>query len=349
MASTEEVLKQFASQAEACDQLGSPFTATLCRVLADNLDLSTRFGRTILEWPSDVFADNVALRACGALHALARSGWEPDVTGAYPPHPYTPHALWIAIGEALRHQDSFLTERLRSAPQTNEVARSGAVLGAMLIIAERTRLPLAVYEIGASAGLNLSFDRYRYRLGNNMYWGSPEAPLSIENQWRGSPLPPLDAPLSVVSRHGCDLRPINAGDADDRDRLLSYIWADQAARLQRTELALALTAREGLRIDRDDAAFWLERQFSEPPQPGTTRVAMHTIMWPYMPKETQTRIEDLLDRLGAEATADTPLARLSIEPDDTPGSARVDMSLWPTRETITLARMDFHGRWTEWI
>lgn len=349
MASTDEVLKQFALQAEACDQLGSPFTATLCRVLADNLDLSSRFGRTILEWPGDAFADNVALRACGALHALARSNWEPDLARAYPPHPFTPHSLWVAIAESLRHQDSFLTERLHSAPQTNEVARSGAIIGAMLVIADRTRLPLAVYEIGASAGLNLSFDRYRYRLGNNLYWGSPTAALSIENQWRGSPVPPLDAPLTVASRRGCDLKPINAADASDRERLMSYIWADQTVRLQRTEVALALTAREGIRIDLDDAAFWLERQLAEPPQPGTTRVVMHTIVWPYMPRETQTRIADLLDRLGAEATSDTPFAHLSIEPDETPGSARVDLSLWPARETITLARMDFHGRWTEWM
>ncbi len=124
LAQTDRVLQQFESQAKASDELGSPFTARLCRILATRLDTRTRFGKRILEWDGDPFADNVALRACGALHALARSGWEPNVTAVYPPAVANDHSLWVAIADALGHNDAFLTDRLSSAPQTNEVARS---------------------------------------------------------------------------------------------------------------------------------------------------------------------------------------------------------------------------------
>ena len=83
------------------DELGSPFTARLCRLLERRLTVSSHFGRRILEWEGDPFADNVALRACGAIHALARSGWEPNLTATYPPNELNDNKLWDAIADAV--------------------------------------------------------------------------------------------------------------------------------------------------------------------------------------------------------------------------------------------------------
>ena len=341
------ILRQFADQAVACETLGSPFTATLCRLLAARLDVSTRFGRRILEWPTDPYADNIALRATGALHALARSGWEPGLQSVYPPNAATEHTLWVAIADALGHHDNFLADRLSSAPQTNEVARSGLILGVMLHVASLTRLPLEIFEIGASAGLNLSFDQYGYELGEGRVWGAPDAPLTIDCPWRGG-TPPLDAPLRVVGRHGCDLNPLDPNTPADRERLLSYVWADQAHRLQRVDAALKFAAARRQSVDRADAADWLEQRLGAPPKPGVVRVLIHTIVWQYLPAEVKARLDALLARTGAAATRDTPLARFAFEQDEVPGSGRLSLTLWPTATTITLGRGDFHGRWAEW-
>jgi hypothetical protein len=343
---TDRVLAQFESQARACDEMGSPFTARLCRILATRLDTRTRFGRAILEWEGDPFADNIALRACGALHALARSGWEPNVTAVYPPAPANDHSLWIAIADALGHNDAFLTDRLKSAPQTNEVARSATILGGMLHIANVTKQPLELFEIGASAGLNLGFDAYRYDLGNGRSWGPLSAPLTIASDWRGH-IPPLAAPLSVVARHGCDLHPIDAGKAEDRERLLSYVWADQPERLHRVEAALDIAVAQNRKIDKADAADWVAQQLATPQRQGTTRVLFHTIVWQYIPAAAQARIDAAITKAAAAATLARPFARLSFEGDDVPGSGRLDLSLWPGK-TITLGRAHYHGRWTEW-
>lgn len=346
MAGQHEVLQQFARQAASCEAMGSPFTAQLCRVLAAHLDRNTAFGQRILEWDGDPFDDNVALRACGGLHALARSGREPDLAALYPPHKATDHDLWVVIAELLTRNSVTLARRLSNPPQTNEVARSGIIIGGMLRIAEITRQPLEIFEIGASAGLNLGFDEYAYAFGGGRRWGSPEAPLTIETRWSGN-APPLDAPLSVLARHGCDLNPIDPSNRDDRERLLSYVWADQIHRVARLEAALELAGKEHRRVEQADAAEWLPRMLDVPQPPGVTRVLFHTVVWQYIPPAQREELEALIAKTGAAATRERPFAHLAVEGDGKP-EARIDLTVWPPGETVMLGRADFHGRWVDW-
>jgi hypothetical protein len=55
----------------------------------------------------------------------------------------------------------------------------------------------------------------------------------------------------------------------------------------------------------------------------------------------------LVAAAAARATGERPFARLTIESDNVPGSARIDLGLWPGK-TVTLGRADFHGRWSDW-
>ena len=348
---TDHIVEQLLSQAATSPRLGSPFVGNLCQLLAERLDRGSGFGRRILDWPGDPHRAALALRACGALHALARSGREPALTAAYPPTPFDADRLWAAITEALTRHDAFLTAFLDSAPQTNEVARSALILGGALHLAARVGLPLALYEIGSSAGLNLGFDAYRYDLGDGLVWGPEDAPLTVRCAWRGA-TPPLDAPLRVVARKGCDRNPLDPANPADVDRLMAYIWADQQYRLARTAAALELAAAEGRKPDRLDAAEWVEREFARPASVGTCRVLLHTVVWQYLPDETQARIEAVLEREAAAATPDTPLARLSMEPDaqspDSDMGAGLTLTVWPGGDKLALGRGDFHGRWAEW-
>src|SRR5690606_28950049 len=138
------VIEAFHLQALGSEQLGSPFTARLCRLLAARLDHSTRFGHRILDWPGDPKQDALPLRACAALHALARSWKEPELNAAYPPAAFNEQRLWHHIVDVLQRHDQFLTHWLDAPPQTNEVNRSALVLGAALLVTARTRLPIAL-------------------------------------------------------------------------------------------------------------------------------------------------------------------------------------------------------------
>jgi hypothetical protein len=207
-------------------------------------------------------------------------------------------------------------------------------------------LPLELFEIGSSAGLNLGFDRYRYELGAGQ-WGAANAPVRIATRWEGIG-PDLSTPITVVDRAGCDLRPIDAAAPADRERLLSYIWPDQSERLARAEAALSLAATSGTRIARADAGVWLAAHLASPMSPHRVRVVFHTIVWPYLPDATKAKLETAIRDAGARATVDAPLAWLRMEPDDVDGSAAIHLTRWPSGETRMLGRTDFHGRWTRW-
>ena len=159
----------FAAQAKACAERGSPFTGLLCEALGHSLDRSTEVGRRVLDWPGrpDARGDSVPLRLAAGLHALVRRGRVPRLAALYPPNsPPEAEALRVALAEAVADAEADLLPWLDLPPQTNEPMRSGPLMAGLLAVAAETGgLPLALHEIGASAGLVLVLDRYGHRLG----------------------------------------------------------------------------------------------------------------------------------------------------------------------------------------
>jgi hypothetical protein len=338
----------FRAQAEHCERLGSPFTARLCRLLADRLAAGDPVSDRVLGWPGDPShrADALPLRLAGALHGLVIEGRDPALAAAYPPHAPSDDALWQAVAAAFAAHAAFVLARLDGPPQTNETQRSAALVPGFLTVAALTGLPLATSEIGASAGLNLAWDRFAYAFGDAA-WGDPASPVRIAPDWQGPP-PPLPA-ATVAERAGCDRAPPDLASEADRLRLLSFVWADQAERFARTAAAIEIARAAGTRVERADAADWLAARLATPRR-GRAHVVYHSIVWQYLDAATQDRIRASLDAAGADATADAPLAWLRMEGDGEP-SAAVTLTLWPGGETRLLARAGFHGervRWTGW-
>jgi hypothetical protein len=352
----DRILNSFRKQADWCRRLGSPFNGFICDLLAEILDPGSRFGQRILSWPGDAESDALALRAAASFHALARSGNAAYLTDAYPPHQTSPDEIRKAIEKAIDEQDDFLHDYLDNPPQTNEVARSAAILGGCLLIAEQTRLPLALFELGASAGLNLCFDRYRFELGETdprgtdpggTVWGNPQAAVVVRSSWQGD-FPPLNAPLAVAQRAGCDTNPLDPGSPRDRERLLSYIWPDQINRLSLTERALDEASAAPWRVERADAAAWVEDSLAAHTNPDQTRVLLNTIVWRYLPEETRQRIRSSVDRFAEQATQRSPLAWLRIEDGESAEGADIRLNVWPGGQDRSLGLADFHGRWVKW-
>jgi hypothetical protein len=343
---SELIRQSFLRQAKACADLGSPFTARLCTLAAERLTDETRVGATILAWPGnpDGTGDALALRLAGTLHALVRSGRDPALSAVYPPHQVDDDTLWAAIKAALRRDEAFILERLRSAPQTNEVRRSCALLPGFLTIAALTGKPLILSEVGASAGLNLQWDRYSYHLGD-FSWGKVSA-VELAPLWEGPP--PPQAAIEITERTGCDLNPLDPASEDDRLRLFSYIWADQQDRLDRTAAALEMATISGLKVEKADAIDWLRKRLAKP-RSGTTHVIYHTIAWQYLPPALKAEGETLIAEAGSRANEAAPLARLQLEADGKPDGAAILLTLWPSGETREIGRADFHGRWVKWV
>ena len=133
----------------------------------------------------------------------------------------------------------------------------------------------------------------------------------------------------MSERAGCDVEPIDPGSDADCLRLLSYIWADQRERLDRTRAALEIARRERLRVEAADAVPWLAKRLAEVRE-GAVHVVFHTIVWDYLDARRQTALEATIRDAGAGATAEAPVAWLRFEPDgDKPAGGAVTLTLWP--------------------
>lgn len=344
----DQVRNAFADQATWCDRLGSPFTARLMVVLGAALDRDTRTGRAVLDWTGrpDALGDSVPLRLAGALHALVRAGRDAGLAAVYPPHPLPDvAALDAAVRAAIRAHDDAIVGWLGFFPQTNEVARSGLLYPGLMTIAHRFGLPLSLYEVGASAGLNLFADRFAYDLGGRRC-GAAGSAVRLAPAWEGD-APAGDDPV-VVGRGGCDLAPVDLGDPAARDRLVAYVWADQTERLARLEAAIEIALDAGpVRLDRGDAAACVEDWLAAPAAPGVVRVLVHSIAFQYFPEPSKRQIAEAMARAGAQATREAPLAWLSFEQADG-GGPELRLTFWPEGTSTRLARADAHGRRVVW-
>lgn len=337
-------VEAFLSQARSCETLGSPFMGQLLRLLAQIWPAESTIGKVCTNWPGPDIGPNGAslpLRIAGGLHALILLERAPELTASYPPNHVSDDQLGAAALAALNNHESFLLDWIQSPPQTNEVRRSAALIATGHWLAGRYDLPFIVSELGASAGLNLMWDKFAVHTSAGRL-GPANAPLTLRPDWSGTL--PARARLRVTDRRGVDLNPLDSRKPDHALRLLAYLWPDQP---HRAELTRAAIATQDAPVDRGDAIDWLAQRLLSVPA-GHLHLIYHTIAWQYFPSDVALRGTRIIEAAGARATSETPLAWLALESDANPDGAALTLRLWPGDQTILLGRSDYHGRWVRW-
>jgi hypothetical protein len=342
----QRVIQSFKNQAEACRPLGSPFTADLCDILAENLDHSTGVGTFCLDWTGDPgpSADSIPLRLCGGLHALVLSGTDEALADCYPPrHREAPR--WSIIDAALRRHEGYLLDWMQSPPQTNEVSRAAVLWPAFMTIASEVDMPMNLLEVGASGGLNQMADRFGYMLGP-VTCGQRDSILQLCPEWRGD-APVLSQP-KILSRNACDLNPLDPLNSGDRLRLRAYIWPDQADRVARMNAALEIVRNNPVPVEKADAVAWLAGKLADLPDKVCT-VVYSTIAWQYLPDRARAAGEAMIRQCGeALQSHGRQLAWLRFEADGNGPGGGIRLQMWPSGKEMQLGRADFHGRWVDW-
>lgn len=333
-------------QAATCTRMDSPFMGRLLNILADHWDRDGALGRAMATYTGDIgpAGHSLPLRIAGGLHALVLKGQDTALAAVYPPHDADDATLEQAVLSALKTHENALIDWTTSAPQTNEVRRSAALIAMAHVALSHFNRPIVLSELGASAGLNLMWDRFALRTGE-VHHGPKDAALTLSPDWTG-PTPPPAHP-QVVDRLGVDLNPLNPKDPTDLLRLTAYLWADQPHRLTLTRAAAAVSAGK---VEKGDAINWLAHRLEAAPE-GHMHIIQHTVAWQYFPPDAQARGTALIEQAGARATRETPLAWLQMETDgDSTGAigAALTLRLWPGDVTLRLGRADFHGRWINW-
>jgi hypothetical protein len=336
------------SQGGFCAGSGSPMYGELFELVAGDVEAGGVFA-TILSGHEDAPSRHaVPLRLLGGLHRLVLDGrapqlrrWYPSAGGAWDAANAWPEILRTAA----RYADP-LRAALHQPPQTNEVGRSAALIGGLLLLNHESGLPIRLFEIGSSAGLNMRADHYHYRYDGGR-WGSPDSPVTIDDAWRGA-LPP-GGPLRVVERNGYDIAPIDVTGTDGEVTALSYVWPDQEARLRRLRGAIAVARNVPARLERRTAA---EAVAGLTLAAGALTVLWHSITWQYLSDEERAAVRDGIEALGRRADARSPFAHLTLEPArEGPGASikfLVRARSWPGGEFAVLAECHPHGPPVHW-
>jgi hypothetical protein len=155
-------------QADACAAMGSPLYGHLLGLAAQDAEEGGPVWAVLAPHMDGVGSDRrgsaLALRLMAAVHRLVLTGAAPALARHYPSvgGDGDADAAWAAFRETLAAQGERVADLLALPCQTNEVGRAAALAVGFLAIAARTALPLRLLEVGASAGLNLRWDHFRY-------------------------------------------------------------------------------------------------------------------------------------------------------------------------------------------
>jgi hypothetical protein len=247
---------------------------------------------------------------------------------------------------ALEHADEVGAAVATRLVQTNVVKRSACLLPAFGLIARRTDdQPLALVEIGTSAGLNLLWDRFHYRYGNKTV-GDADSPVRIACEPRG----PRDVPLpdrmpKVVMRKGIDPQPIDVRDPTALRWLRSLIWPGREEEAEQLLAVAKVLETTEIDLIAGDALDSLPDVTSDVPE-GASLCVFHSCTANQWSDEQRQRLSELVESIGSRRDiyhvslewlgGESPVLRLS----SFESSRRHDQ---------TLATSDPHADWIEWL
>ncbi len=228
--------------------------------------------------------------------------------------------------------------------QTNEVNRCAFLMPVFLEIARReSGRPLALIELGCSAGLNLCWDHYGYTYDDGPA-RDPERAVQIRSVWRGDRRPNLGGPWPTVERRiGLDLNPLDLTNPGDRRWLQALIWPEHAERLARLAAAADVVATVRPRLVRGDAvARWPVELEAVPRE--VTAVVFHTFVANQFDAAMQERFALSLEAASRNRTFYHVFNNMDHGPE-----IRVERRGPGGFESTVVAAVEGHGRWIEWL
>lgn len=307
-----------------------------------------------------------------AVHLLVLEGRGGDLSAHYPtaspstaapspPRVDDPFPSFRRV--ALEHAERIRAVVATRATQTNEVGRCAWFMPLAAEVAGGSG-PVALIDVGASAGLNLLLDRYSYeytdehgRVVNQILpaegrHGTPLIHCMLRAGSAAAWRPPMALP-EVAFAAGIDASPIDVTDDDAVRWLKACIWPGMDDRFVRLSAAIELARTAPPSITRGDAVDALDEQVVAAHAHGHPLVLTSWVL-NYLPFERQQAFVECLDRLGAafdlswivaESPAETPGLPLPAGADE--DLTVVSLVRWRSgrREVERRATAHPHGYW----
>jgi hypothetical protein len=241
------------------------------------------------DWSTRVAADPEVL---AWLARLPRPKRQPNlVFAAARWHGVPAPAPYDVLREALLADDgSIVATILSRSTQTNEVGRLATLVPAFALASAG---PMALIEVGASAGLNLFPDRYSYSWGRGSIGSGPLLSAAVSGD------PPLPSAVPAVAwRGGIDLNPLDVTDADQMAWLAMLIWPEHDDRRAQLVRAVEVARADPPRIVRGDLLDELPALVDQAADHGPV-VVFHSAVIAYLTEADRTRFHELMTELVA--------------------------------------------------
>jgi hypothetical protein len=246
--------------------------------------------------------------------------------------------------------------------QTNEPARCATLLPLLASLPQ----PLALLEVGASAGLCLLPDRYSYAYER----GAPGATAAAGDDPGGIPAAgqdggaverlgttgpllrcrisgpvPVPAQLPEIAwRAGLDLDPVDVRDPEQTAWLEALVWPGEGDRLDTLRAALELARRDPPRVVEGDLTTGdLPALAAEAPKDATL-VVFHTAVLAYVPRGGRAAFANAVHALNATWVANESPRLVGVDPATVPHGMFVI-----ARSGVPVAWADSHGAAVQWL
>lgn len=279
------------------------------------------------------------------LLTLPRHKRQPNLLFAAVRHVFGTPADWNAFRAALLGApDEVRIVMMRRATQTNEPARCAVLLPALA----RLPPPLALIEVGASAGLCLLPDHYAYDYGRGIVRGEragSDAPVFACSVGDDGALP--QTVPEIIWRAGLDVMPVDVSDPEQAAWLETLVWPEQTARLAGLRAAMKIAAEVQPRLVRGDLrGDALAALCGEAPE-NATLVVFHTAVLAYVTDKAErqafaARVGQLSD---AWISNETP----GVFPEQVVGLPVRPNRFLMSVNGVVVAWTDPHGAGLDWI
>ena len=211
----------------------------------------------------------------GFLSDLAHEKQQPNLLLAAVRHLFGTPTGWPGFRELLLSDRDAVRAVMQSrSTQTNEPARCATLLPVLA----RLPQPLALIEVGASAGLCLLPDHYGYDYGGAIL--GPRSPTFRCAVNDAAPVPV--AMPRIVWRVGLDLNPLDAADASQVAWLETLVWPEQTERLANLRAALRVAVDIKPRVVKGDLTGDSLAQLAREAPSDATLVVFHTAVLAYV-------------------------------------------------------------------
>jgi hypothetical protein len=245
-------------------------------------------------------------------------------------------------GVLLAQWDRVRATVLARATQTNEVGRCATLLPVLAALPQ----PLALLEVGASAGLTLYPDRYSYRYtsGVSLDPAVGPSPVVLECEVHGDPPLPHALP-EVAWRAGIDLNPLDVRDDDAMAWLRTLVWPEHEDRRTRLSAAVRLALSDPPPLVRGDLVESLPALVEQAPRDATL-VVFHSAVLAYLSADDRARFVDVVRGLpGHWISNEGPEVVASIDAPEPPSADPFLLAL----DGRPVAWAHGHGRALWWL